>query len=70
MASSSPTPLHDAQEYQYDITFIRIQPRVGYDLSHVDFVYDVDSHGSFSEQGNSNVGVIVRKLSASGHQGY
>jgi hypothetical protein len=70
VATTSNTTLHDAQAYQYDISFIRVQPRVGYDLTHVDFVYDVDSHGKFSERGNSNIGVIVRKLNRSGHQGY
>ncbi len=57
-----------SQNYDFDIAFQQMRPRVGYDLSHVDFVYDVDSEGRAGMNGKSNVGLLVRKLNRSGHQ--
>lgn len=69
VTDSAATSMHESQEYEFDVAFVRVQPRVGYDLSHVDFVYDVDSLGDFAEKGNSTVGLVVQKLNRSGHQG-
>lgn len=70
VTSTGTTTLRDTQRYDYGIQFVRTRPRAGYDLAHMDFVYNVDAHGQASREGNSNVELIVSKLNKTGYQGF
>jgi hypothetical protein len=70
VASTGTTTLRDTQRFDYGIQFVRTRPRAGYDLTHMDFVYNVDAHGQASREGDSNVEMIVSKLNKTGYQGF
>ena len=70
ITSTGTTTLRNTQRFDYDIRFVRTRPRAGYDLSHLDFVYNVDGHGQASREGDSNVAMVVSKLNRTGYQGF
>ncbi len=70
VTASATQTLHGTQRYDFDIRFMQTRPRAGYDLSHMDYIYGVDSRGQASRQGSSNIALVVHKLGRAGHQGF
>lgn len=61
------TGLQGSQTYDYDATFIRYKPRIGWGEGYYDFDYRVDSHGTASRLGNSAVELVVSRLYREGY---
>jgi hypothetical protein len=76
VANPGETSLRHSQRYEYQISMPATapggggnpRPRAGYSVnSYLDFVYDVNSRGEAGVEGQSNVGMVVNKLTRMGY---
>ena len=57
------TNLHDSQAYDYTARFLVARPKPGWDpTKYRDFEYEVQTHGTASQSGDSDIEMVVSRL--------
>ena len=67
VGSTGETGLSGSQTYEYDCRYIQKRPKPGWGVDYLDYDYRINSHGEASQDGQSNVGVVVSRLFKEGY---
>lgn len=67
VGSTGETGLAGTQTYEYDCRYIQKRPKPGWGVDYLDYDYRINSHGEASQDGQSNVGVVVSRLFKEGY---
>ena len=61
------TGLAGTQSYEYDCLYIQKRPKPGWGIDYLDYDYRIQSHGEASQEGQSDVEVVVSRLFREGY---
>ncbi|PID79148.1 hypothetical protein CSB20_11510 [bacterium DOLZORAL124_64_63] len=61
------TNVHGSQKYDYDAFYLKKTPRPGWGVDYLDYNYRIESTGSASTKGRSNVQLVVSRLYREGY---
>lgn len=67
VGSTGETGISGSQTYEYDCRYIQKRPKPGWGVDYLDYDYRINSHGEASQDGQSNVGVVVSRLFKEGY---
>ncbi len=61
------TGLAGTQSYEYECRYIQKRPKPGWGIDYLDYDYRIQSHGEASQEGQSDVEVVVSRLFREGY---